>query len=71
MSLSDHEVEFIDRYATENGVESRSGVVQRAVALLRANELGDEYSAAWDEWESSEGELWDTTIADGFSKPAG
>jgi len=67
VSLSDKDVDFIDRYATGHGVGSRSGVVQHAVSLLRARELGDDYAAAWDEWGSSDGEVWDSTIADGFS----
>ncbi len=66
VSLPDDDVEFIDRYATEHAVESRSGVVQRALSLLRANELGDEYAAAWDEWQSSEGDAWEPAVADGL-----
>jgi Arc/MetJ-type ribon-helix-helix transcriptional regulator len=71
VSLSDKDVEFIDQYATEHGVESRSGVVQRAVWQLRATELGDDYTAAWDEWNSSDREVWDSAIADGVSDAAG
>ncbi len=71
VSLSDKDVEFIDQYASKHGVGSRSGVVQRAVLQLRASELGDDYAAAWDEWESSEREVWDPTIADGLSDAAG
>lgn len=71
VSLSDKDVEFIDQYAIEHGVDSRSGVVQRAVFLLRAGELGEDYAAAWDEWESSEDEVWDSTIADGLSSATG
>jgi Arc/MetJ-type ribon-helix-helix transcriptional regulator len=66
VSLSDDDVEFVDRYAADHGVESRSGVVQRAVSLLRASELGADYAAAWDEWESSEDRAWDGTLADGI-----
>jgi Arc/MetJ-type ribon-helix-helix transcriptional regulator len=66
VSLPEDDVDFIDRYATEHGVESRSAVLRRAVSLLRASELGDDYAAAWDEWESSEAALWDVTIADGL-----
>ncbi len=71
VSLSDRDVEFIDEYATEHRVESRSGVVQRAVSLLRASELGDDYAAAWDEWRSSDEGSWDSTSADGLSSAAG
>lgn len=67
VSIPDEDVEFIDRYASEHAVESRSGVVQRALSLLRATELGEDYAAAWDEWESSEGEAWESTVADGLS----
>ena len=71
VSLSSRDVEFIDHYAAEHGVDSRSGVVQRAVVLLRASELGDDYAAAWDEWEASEDDAWDSTISDGLSGAAG
>ena len=67
VSIPDEDVEFIDRYASEHEVESRSGVVQRALSLLRASELGEDYAAAWDEWEGSEGEAWEPTVADGLS----
>ena len=67
VSIPDEDVEFIDRYATEHAVESRSGVVQRALSLLRATELGEDYAAAWAEWDSSEAEVWESTVADGLS----
>lgn len=67
VSLSDEDVEFIDQYATEHAVGSRSGVVQHALSMLRAGELGDEYAAAWDECSSSDEAVWDSTIADGLS----
>jgi Arc/MetJ-type ribon-helix-helix transcriptional regulator len=66
VSLAEEDVEFIDQYAGEHGVESRSAVVQRALALLRANALGDDYAEAWDEWSASEADLWETTAADGL-----
>jgi len=68
VSLPDEDVEFIDRYASEHGIESRSGVVRRALALLRATELGEDYAAAWDEWAASDGELWAATEADGLEE---
>lgn len=69
VSLPDQDLEFIDHYAVEHGVDSRSGVVQHALSLLRVTELGDDYAAAWDEWDSSDGADWDTTAADGLSAP--
>lgn len=66
VSLPDDDVEFIDHYADEHDVASRSAVVHRALALLRSHELGAEYAAAWDEWASSDGGLWDATVGDGL-----
>lgn len=68
VSIPDTDLEFIDHYAAEHGVDSRSQVVQRALSLLRATELGDAYAAAWDEWEASgEEELWSVTVSDGIT----
>ena len=61
-------VEFIDRYASQHGVETRSGVVQRALTLLRASELGDDYAAAWGEWSATDAETWEATVADGLDE---
>jgi len=66
VSLPDDDVEFIDRYANEHAVESRSGVIQRALSLLRTSELGEDYAAAWEEWDSSDGDDWESTVADGL-----
>lgn len=65
--MSDDDVEFLDHYAAEHGVESRSAVVQRAVSLLRATELGDDYAAAWSAWDASDADLWDAAVGDGLS----
>ena len=68
VSLPDEDVEFLDRYAKDQGIESRSAVVHRAVRMLRAAELGDAYADAWDTWaESGEDELWDEATADGLT----
>ncbi|MEZ5206938.1 MAG: antitoxin [Acidimicrobiales bacterium] len=37
-----------------------------AVRLLRASSMGDDYSAAWDEWAESDAEAWEATSADGL-----
>lgn len=71
VSLPDGDVEFIDHFADEHEVGSRSAVVHRALSLLRANELGADYAAAWEDWESSDGELWDATVADALTGAAG
>lgn len=70
VSVRDEDVEFIDRYADEHGVASRSGVVQRALALLRSAELSADYAAAWQEWSAPDAEAWDVAVADGLDEPA-
>lgn len=66
VSVTDEDVGFIDRYAAEHDVRSRSGVVQRALGVLRASDLGDDYAAAWGEWDADEADAWEVTIADGL-----
>jgi Arc/MetJ-type ribon-helix-helix transcriptional regulator len=67
MSLPGDDVEFLDAYAREQGLGSRSAALQRAVRLLRAAELGAAYESAWDEWaEAGEDRTWETTAGDGL-----
>lgn len=66
VSLPAEDVKFMDRYAKELGIGSRSAVVQRAVRLLQASELGPDYEAAWEEWASGDAEAWEATAADGL-----
>jgi Arc/MetJ-type ribon-helix-helix transcriptional regulator len=68
VSLPDDDVEYLDAYARDRGLESRSAAVHKAVRLLRASELGAAYEAAWAEWHASEdAELWNEAAADGVS----
>jgi hypothetical protein len=65
LSIPSVDVEFLDGYAHKHRIESRSAAVQRAIALLRASELGDAYELAWQEWdESGEAELWEPIAGD-------
>ena len=67
ISLPDEDVAFIDRFLQESADDSRSAVVQRAIAMLRAAELVDAYDAAFREWQASgEQEVWDAAVADGI-----
>ncbi len=68
MSLPDEDIEFLDAYAHEQGIGSRSAVVHKAVRLLRAVELSDDYAAAWQDWSASEDDpLWSATVTDGIT----
>ncbi|MGC2175635.1 MAG: ribbon-helix-helix domain-containing protein [Acidimicrobiales bacterium] len=66
MSLPDEDVIFLDAYATEKGLPSRSAALHKAVRLLRATGLGAAYQDAWAEWSNDEQQLWDPTAADGL-----
>ena len=69
VSIPSVDVEFLDSYAHEHGIESRSAAIQQAIRLLRASDLGDAYELAWQEWEvTGEAELWESTAADGLPR---
>ena len=66
VSLPEEDVRFLDEYATQEGIGSRSGVLQRAVRLLKSAGLGHAYELAWQEWdESADPGLWESVAADG------
>jgi Arc/MetJ-type ribon-helix-helix transcriptional regulator len=67
VSLPEDDVEFLDRQARSLGTNSRSAVVRRAIRLMRAVELGQDYARAWDEW-AAEGEAaaWEVVVGDGI-----
>lgn len=67
VSLPEDDVRFLDAYAREQGLESRSAALHRAVRLLRTADLGASYEAAWEEW-ASEGDAtrWEATTTDGL-----
>jgi Arc/MetJ-type ribon-helix-helix transcriptional regulator len=68
VSLPDEDVKFLDQYARQQGYESRSAVVHKAVRLLRESGLSAAYEEAWRDWaESGEPEVWESTTADGLS----
>jgi Arc/MetJ-type ribon-helix-helix transcriptional regulator len=67
VSLPDEDVEFLDDYATSQGIGSRSAAVHKAIRLLRASELGPAYEGAWREWATDgDDELWDSAADDGL-----
>jgi Arc/MetJ-type ribon-helix-helix transcriptional regulator len=67
ISLPDDDVAFLDAYASENGLDSRSGAVRKAVRALRDVALEAAYTEAFAEWEGSEdASLVEATVADGL-----
>ena len=67
VSLPDDDVQFLDSYAREQGFDSRSAVLHKAVRLLRAAELGSDYEDAWHEWaKADDSQLWEAVTSDGL-----
>ena len=74
VSIPEDDVAFLDDYVRNRRAPSRSAALQRAIRLLRAAELSDDYAAAFDEWAAdADNDGWDTTIGDGLThdRPAG
>jgi Arc/MetJ-type ribon-helix-helix transcriptional regulator len=68
VSLSEEDVALLDDYARSAGLRSRSAALQHALRLLRHADLGEDYAAAWHEWESSgERDVWEGTVSDGLT----
>ena len=65
VSLPGSDVEFLDAYAKEQRLESRSAALQQAVRLLRLSELRASYASAWE--ETIDDAAWDGTIGDGLT----
>jgi Arc/MetJ-type ribon-helix-helix transcriptional regulator len=67
VSLPAEEVAYLDAYAQEHDMQSRSAVVHKAVTLLRSSQLEAAYEDAWQSWDSSHDDAgWDSAAADGL-----
>jgi Arc/MetJ-type ribon-helix-helix transcriptional regulator len=68
VSLPEADIEYLDQYALDQGLGSRSAAVHKAVRLLRASGLGSAYEEAWADWaDSGEADIWDATTSDGLA----
>lgn len=63
VSLPEEDVEFLDAYARERGIETRSAALHQAVRALRVSQLGPAYDAAFTDPAADE---WDETSSDGL-----
>lgn len=64
VSIPAGDVEFLDAYAAEHGLPSRSAAVHHAIRALRIAALPVAYASAWAEAED-DAALWDVTAGDG------
>ena len=68
VSLPAEDVGFLDEYAREQGLESRSAAVHQAVRLLRTAGLGAAYESAWEQWTTDrDADGWEATVSDGLT----
>jgi metal-responsive CopG/Arc/MetJ family transcriptional regulator len=68
LSIPDEDIRFLDNFAREHGIASRSAAVQRSIAMLREVELKEQYKLAMREWrDSPDSELWERTAGDGIA----
>lgn len=67
VNLHANEINFLDRYASSRGIESRSVAIRVAVRDLRIRELVDDYASAWTEADEQDGRVWDQSSKDGLT----
>ena len=65
VSLPTQLVRFLEQYQISNAVKTRSEVLERAVLLLRQQNLIEEYRQSALENDSA----WDVTVGDGLNEP--
>jgi Arc/MetJ-type ribon-helix-helix transcriptional regulator len=69
VSLPQEDLDFLDAFAQERGIDSRSAAIQKAIDFLRESQLGPAYAEAWKEWLTTSDSLdWDLTAHDGLER---
>ncbi len=72
VSMPEEDVAFLDEFAQEHGIESRSAVLHVAIERLRSITLESAYAQAFAEWaESEDAEVWDAVSGDGIADASG
>lgn len=67
VSIPGEDVAFLDAYAIEHELPSRSAAVQMAIRTLRLGDLRDAYRDAWAQWDASgEAAAWGAVVGDGL-----
>jgi hypothetical protein len=66
VSVPSEDIAFLDAYAAEHELGSRSAALHHAIRALRISALPGSYAQAWSEWDADgDAEAWDATAADG------
>ena len=67
ISVEEKDLDFLDKYASDHSLGTRSAAIRSAVDALRKEELAWQYEQAFAEWEESgDREFWDLMSADGI-----
>lgn len=67
ISVEEKDLDFLDKYASDHSLGTRSAAMRSAVDALRKEELAWQYEQAFAEWEGSgDREFWDLMSADGI-----
>jgi hypothetical protein len=66
VSVPSEDIAFLDAYAAEHQLGTRSAALQHAIGALRLSALPGSYAQSWSDWEDDgDAAAWDTTAADG------
>jgi len=66
VSVPSEDIAFLDAYAAEHELGSRSAALHLAIRALRVSALPGSYAEAWSDWLSDgEADAWDVTAGDG------
>jgi hypothetical protein len=65
VSVPNEDIAFLDTYAAEHALGSRSAALHHAIKALRVSALPGSYAEAWSDW-ASDGDAapWETTAGD-------
>jgi hypothetical protein len=67
VDLAEDDLRFLDRYAKQAGLDSRSAALQKAVRFLRSANLRQGYVDAWKGFDSDgDAALREATVGDGI-----
>jgi hypothetical protein len=66
VSVPSEDIAFLDAYAAENALGSRSAALHHAISALRVSALPGSYAEAWSDWNGDgDASVWETTAGDG------
>jgi hypothetical protein len=65
VSVPTEDIAFLDAYAAEHALGSRSAALHHAIRALRVSALPGSYAEAWSDWNADgDAAAWETTAGD-------